>query len=182
VAGESSDSESKGNRLRAWAAGLTWQGWTDKWVHRITLVVIVAVTAYMIAAVRAPHVELDPNPGFAQVLVNNRAVVLAIWIIAIDGAIFLLASLIARTAAKQWARQAGGVGTGDNPADEPKDDVKGLAKQALDLYGETRREIEELTSRLTTTERDHSATVRELEVAERDLAECRDKLRERETG
>src|SRR4051812_3958497 len=99
--------------------GFSLEGWCDKWLHRITVPLIVVVTGYMLLFVRPQRFELGADPSFTDILFHNRAVVLAAWIILIDGAIFLFASLVARGSRRDWANKAGPVATPDD-SDQPK--------------------------------------------------------------
>lgn len=151
-----------------------WQRWADRRLHQITIPVILGVTAYMAIAIRPPKVPLGPHPGVAEVLFQSRAVVLALWILAVDGSIFLLASLIGRSAAKQWARQAGPVATGDDPAKDAAAEVRDLGVDYARDARDAREEIERLRKRLEDTEARYAEAVADLGRREQELRECRE--------
>jgi hypothetical protein len=156
-----------------------WEKWTDVWVHRITIPALLLVTAYMLIAVRPPRIKLGDSPSFTDVLLNNRAVVLAAWIIVVNGAIFLFASLLARTAAKEWANKAGPVGTGDDPGEPKPDNLADLPTTVVRGAGDAMAEIKNLTERLTETESNYARAVEELKEREEQLRKCEEELKRR---
>jgi hypothetical protein len=158
-------------QLKAWGSRQSWEGWVDKWLHRITIPLIVAVTVYMLVAVRPPDVDLSDDPSFTDVLFNNRAVVLAAWIIVVDGAIYLFASLIARSAQKSWAKQAGPVST-DTDGDQPQNLQQVPAAYERDAE-QARQRIAELEQQLEALDGDYQSAIDDLHARERELAECR---------
>jgi hypothetical protein len=122
----------------------------------------------VLVEVRPPEANLEMNPGFGEVLVHQRGVVLALWIIGVDAAIFLFASLLARTASKQWARKAGPLESGQDPIEESKEAVGEMEDSWMDDALRSREEIGRLKERVTTTENRYAKAVRELEKAQQE--------------
>lgn len=140
--------------------------WLDRWLHPLALVLMIAAGIVM-AITQAPNATpLKNNPGFLDVVFNSRLVVLAARIVIVDGAIYILASLVARTAAKEWARKAGPVESGDDPADDAQAAIKTLETDWPQAALDAREEIGGLKERLTATQEVAESAVRELEALE----------------
>ena len=159
-----------------------WAKWTDEWVHRITIPALLLVTLYMVVRVRPPKIHLGEDPSFTDVLINNRAVVLALWIIVVNGAIFLFASLIARTAAKEWANKAGPVGTGDDPGEPKPENLTDLPGAYVKDAEAAKAEIKNLQQRLEETQNGYAKAVDELKQRENELSACKEELSARRTN
>lgn len=136
-------------------------------------ILVVGLTVDVLMALNVPSTTpLKKNPGYLDVIFASRSVLFSARLLLVEGALFLVASIVVRILRGGWASRAGGVETAE-PESDVEDAIDELAAWK-DRAGAAEAKVDAMGTRLRDTEENLKSVLADLEKTEAELGRMRE--------
>jgi hypothetical protein len=108
------------------------------------LAILIVVATYAVGDAISAPAPISESPGFVETILASRAVVAAVRIAVIFAAAFIVVSVVALTAKRQWPTRIGPIHIREEVSGQEADN--GQLREQLEIAEETINDLEQLVA------------------------------------